>query len=451
MSLANKIINKKRLKPFVFSSLIVLASLAQADKPPFPAASLPAQAQGQQAIQLLGNRLPAIAAWYGMSTAEFARTLREDKAARIDQTGRLLYVEDEVAITADEVIAPQATFPYSETFALHSKAGSQRVIYLDFTGFITSGTAWAGGTTIDSPPFSLDADATRFNNSEMDIIQEVWKRVAEDYAPFDVDVTTEDPGQAAITRSSSTDQKYGTRALITTQDSRLCGGCGGVAYVGVYDLVGDYYQPAFVFYDALGSAKNMAEAVSHEIGHNLGLNHDGTSTTSYYTGHGSGETGWSPIMGVGYYTQLSQWSKGEYNDANQSQDDMVVIQQNGVLLKTDDHLDALNTSATALQTIAGTTLGRVDVSGTGVITTPADQDVFSLDIGEGDIALTVNPATVGTNLDIEASLYDSSGNLLIVSNPLDTTAASIELQGQAAGIYYLKIDGVGKGDALANG
>ena len=42
--------------------------------------------------------------------------------------------------------------------------------------------------------------------------------------------------------------------------------CGGVAYVGVFDNVGDYYKPALVFYNMLGSnEKNIAEAISHEV------------------------------------------------------------------------------------------------------------------------------------------------------------------------------------------
>jgi PKD repeat protein len=286
----------------------------------------------------------------------------------------------------------------------------------------------------------------------MDVIQEVWKRVAEDYAPFDVNVTTEDPGQDAMTRSSLSDQNYGTRALITAHDSRLCSSCGGVAYVGVYDVTGDHYQPAFVFHNKLsGNAKYIAEATSHEVGHNLGLSHDGTSTVGYYQGHGAGETSWSPIMGVGYYTQLSQWSKGEYNDANQHQDDIVVIQQNGVLLATDDHSNTLDAGATALSTRASTTAGMNDITAIGIISTPSDQDVFRFDMGAGDVLINVSPATVGTNLDVNVSLYTALGQLLQTSNPLEQTSASITLQGQPAGSYYLKIEGAGKGEALAQG
>jgi len=32
----------------------------------------------------------------------------------------------------------------------------------------------------------------------------------------------------------------------------------------------------------------VAEAASHEVGHSLGLSHDGTSTATYYQGHGLG-------------------------------------------------------------------------------------------------------------------------------------------------------------------
>jgi hypothetical protein len=33
-------------------------------------------------------------------------------------------------------------------------------------------------------------------------------------------------------------------------------------------------------------AKYIWEAVSHEVGHNMGLSHDGTATVGYYSGQG---------------------------------------------------------------------------------------------------------------------------------------------------------------------
>src|SRR6185436_5752509 len=175
-------------------------------------------------------------------------------------------------------------------------------------------------------------------------IVQMWQRVAEDYAPFDVDVTTEYPGEAALTRSSSSDDAYGMRVLISPISSYV-GNYGGIAYIGAFNDVGDYYKPALVFPEKLSNGeKYIAEACAHEAGHNVGLNHDGkTDGTGYYSGHGSGETGWSPIMGVGYYKNLSQWSKGEYAGANNTQDDLAII-QTYIAFRADDHG---NTSAAA--------------------------------------------------------------------------------------------------------
>ena len=65
--------------------------------------------------------------------------------------------------------------------------------------------------------------------------------------------------------------------------------------------------PVFVY---TTGGKSVAEASSHEVGHSLGLSHDGTSSTSYYTGHGNGETDWAPLMGVGYYANVTTWDRG---------------------------------------------------------------------------------------------------------------------------------------------
>lgn len=71
--------------------------------------------------------------------------------------------------------------------------------------------------------------------------------------------------------------------------------------------------PTFVFDEQLGNGneKYTAEAISHKVGHTLGLSHDGRITPSeeYYGGHGSGDTGWASIMGVGYYQNLPSGAK----------------------------------------------------------------------------------------------------------------------------------------------
>jgi hypothetical protein len=156
-------------------------------------------------------------------------------------------------------------------------------------------------------------------------------------------------------------------------------------------------------------------------------------------------------MGVGYYVDVSQWDKGEYTGSNnggssanynKGPDDLQVITNyNGFGYKVDDHGNDAST-ATALTT-AGTA-----VSGSGLISTRTDVDYFNFNTSGGSVTLNVNPAAIGANLDIEASLYDTSGVLVASSNPFQALNASITTV-LAAGQYFLKIDGVGAGDPTA--
>lgn len=395
--------------------------------------------RGQEAISNLSDRLPAVAAKYGKSASKLRRLLLQDPALHVDEADRLLYIDEapEVQESAadDETFVPKAgPFPNSQTFALHSRPGSSHVIYLDFDGYVTSNTAWnnsyGGGTAIDSAPFSIDTDPTTFNQQEQDTIQYIWQRVAEDYAAFDVDVTTQDPGDAGIFRSGSTDQTYGTRVVISPTNFTNQS-IGGIAYVGVFNYTGTFYKPAFVMSGNLSGAKNIAEATSHEVGHNLGLDHDGSPTAGYYSGHGD----WAPIMGVGYYRSVTQWSKGEYSGANNQQDDLAVIHSYGAPILADDYGD----NAGSASVLSGT-----NISVPGLITTRQDVDVFRFSTGTGNVSINLSPASLGGNLDIEAKISDSAGNIIAVSNPAGL-AASFN-QYLAAGTYYLSVDGAGLGD-----
>ncbi|HEY8559133.1 MAG TPA: PKD domain-containing protein [Pyrinomonadaceae bacterium] len=397
-------------------------------------------ARGQEAINRLGTRLPAVAARNGKTPAELRRLFLEDPTLHVDEkTDMLLYIDDQVDYTPSALenapTAEAAPYPYENTFKLHSRPGSNRVIYLDFNGHVTSGTSWnssyTGGQPINSAPYSLDGDPTTFNQQEQDAIQYIWQRVAEDFAPFDVDVTTEDPGDAAIFRSSSSDALYGTRAVISPTNF-TGNSIGGIAYVGVFDYVGTNYKPAFIMTSGLGNnEKNIAEATSHEVGHNLGLSHDGTASVGYYQGHGD----WAPIMGVGYYRSVTQWSKGEYPGANQLQDDLAVMQTYGIPVIADDHG---NTQASA------TALSGSSINVAGVVTTRADVDVFQFSTGGGSVAINFNPAPRGANLDIQATIRDANGNTVAVVNPAGLAASYTG--SLAAGVYYVTVDGVGAGD-----
>jgi PKD repeat protein len=443
----------------------------QVAKGPFPVLNLPdAVSKGQRAVDLLGANLPAVAAWYRKSPDEFTALLLNDVRLRLDRRGRLFAVDELTApvtagaktstATATVVAAAGSTglldgtlAPLDQTFLLHSKPGAQRTIYLNFKGATLTGTGWntsAGVTTITAQPYDIDGVPGTFSTTELQRIQGIWQRVAEDFAPFDVDVTTEAVSADLISRSSTSDTAFGTTVLITNSNGVYTCSCGGVAYLGSFDDVGDAYKPALVFYNQLagGDEKAVAEAISHEAGHNLGLQHDGTSTIGYYTGQGSGATGWAPIMGVGYYQALVQWSKGEYLDANNTQDDFAVAQTYGLPLRFDDHGD---TPATAT-VISGSSSGGVTTFATqGVIERSTDADVFAFSAAAGPVTLTLSPAARSANLDGTLTLTNSAGTVLASANPVDALNASITATLPAAGTYYVAVRGTGNGDPAGTG
>jgi len=424
--------------------------------PDFPLVDLPEAVSGSAAISALGRQLPEVARAYGRSEGLLRLHLQNDPSLAVDKKGRLFYVEETSptlaesgvpSLFADAVMAAELA-PLSDTFMLHSLPGANRVIYLDFDGQLLSGTAWNdafnNGQDISAPAFDIDGNPATFNDTERTRIQQIWQRVAEDYAPFQVDVTTEYPGEAAITRSSSSDQVYGMRVLISPI-SYLVGNAGGIAYVDVFDMVGDEYKPALVFPENLGpyGEKYVAEAASHETGHTLNLLHDGVSGgASYYPGHGSGETGWAPIMGAGYYQNLTQWSKGEYLNANNHEDDLTLIAAAGAPVRADDHGNAID-SATALE-------GSGELTVTGLIGQSSDVDVFIVSTGSGSLSVSAACAGLGPDLDVALELWDGEGSSITSDNPLSSLSASLSVQ-VVAGTYYLAVRGTGAGDPLGTG
>ncbi len=413
-------------------------------------------AHGRGALAHLGADLATAAGRSGLPADTLAETLRSDDSAWVDPSGHLFYTDEGPTSGTGRVAV--ASFAYDQTFRLHSRPTATRVLYLDFDGYELHDTAWnaAGTPALTVPAYSRDADPA-FSAAELDVVQEVWARVAEDYAPFGIDVTTQDPGTAALARTSADDLSYGSRVAITTDLSLRStisgcgGGCAGVAYVGTYDSVvtgySEYYQPAFALAAPSYSAADIAEIAAHEVGHNLGLRHDGEGSSAYYRDP-DGTRIWSPVMGAAY-TPLTQFSIGDYPGATQTQDDVAVIGQHGPNLIGDDYG---NGSATAYP------IGGATVSLTGLIGTRTDVDSFRVSRScSGPLTASVSPAALGADLDSRLRLLDSSGAVLAVSSPATVrggtgspvvtglgAALSLSL---GAGTYYLEVDGVGLDDA----
>ncbi|BBN82548.1 hypothetical protein PA25_25330 [Pseudoalteromonas sp. A25] len=370
-----------------------------------------------------------------------------------DNSGELFYIEE--GLTEPAVISDvQYTLPAVDVFKLHSNPNSPNKVFLDFNGGQVSAKAWGSGASYNAMPYDLDGDPTTFNDAERARIHEIWTRMADDFAAFDIDVTTEAPEEF----------NANTGWVLFTKDTDASGsamphqGAGGVAYVNVWGRSNyAYYQPAFVYYNRLGNgfAPYMAEAGSHELGHNLGLSHDGTSTQSYYTGLGNdGEpSSWAPIMGVGYYKNVTQWSKGEYPDASQTQDDIAIINDKlgrsadtsgqaasptSLYVDSTGHFSATNREIDP-DSIIAENKGSIQVG---------DSDWFQFNSGAGPAEFYATPAwdaftrssKRGANLDIGMKLYDSTGALIATSNDLYDTNASIQID-LAEGLHTLEIYG----------
>ncbi len=168
---------------------------------------------------------------------------------------------------------------------------------------------------------------------------------------------------------------------------------------------------------------------------------DSTMTLSWcrQLTHGSGQTGWAPIMGVGYYRSLSQWSKGEYLSANNSQDDLAII-SGAVGYAIDDHG---NTAASATQLSVGATGA---IANTGLISTRTDQDAFKFATQTGIVSIDVAPFDYSTgkgNLDVVLTLVNSLGTVVSVVNSASIINATLTTS-LPKGIYSVIVDGVGK-------
>jgi hypothetical protein len=387
------------------------------------------------------------------------------KYLKVDNDGGIFYSDTfslpkgtAAPVATSAVLAPQ---PISavDAFKLHSKPSASNIIYLDFDGHVITGTAWnSGGTnSYNAKPYDTDGTAASFSSTELSAIQQIWHRVAEDYAPFNVDVTTELPASFGPTvgRILITNSIDGNGVAMPSSTA------GGVAYVGVWggSNYANTYSPALVYYNNLASAAYyISEAASHEMGHNLSLSHDGTASVGYYSGHGTGFVSWAPIMGVGYYQNVTEWSKGEYTGANNVEDDISLITAR-LAARTDDHSNTLAGATPLLMDVSGVITVtnpendplNTSASNKGVIEKRDDSDYFTFDVNAGPLQITINPAwdafkradKRGANLDIQATLYDQTGTQVVQVDPVDDTNALISTTIATAGTYYLAITGVG--------
>jgi autotransporter-associated beta strand protein len=301
---------------------------------------------------------------------------------------------------------------YQEVIPLQSLPGAPGTIYLDFDGSKGPHDTWS---------YRGDAAPSGFSNST---IRDIWIRVAEDFLPFNINVTTD----ARIYDNATRGRRI--RCIITPTGWHRA---GGVAYIGSYNWGGDP-----VCWSLNYTGDGAVTVISHEIGHTLGLYHHGHNGAEYYGGHGSGATSWAPIMGTGYGRSLKHWSDGSYNLATRpSQRDLTTItNQNGVDFRPDDCGETLAT-ARYLWIAPGNTVTNQQ----GLIETPGEIDSYRFRTTGGAVNLTASTATIGINLDIKADLVNAATNAVVLTSDSTASANATLSTTLPAGEYLLRITG----------
>jgi hypothetical protein len=317
--------------------------------------------------------------------------------------------------------------PLSDVPALNSDPDATASLYLDFSG--AAAQAWGSYNVPATPAYDQDGDVTTFSDSELASIREIWARVAESYSPFNINVTTVDPGNLSDGLTSK---------VVVGGSGAWLGPAGGVSYVGSFSNPAPNVEWVFPGELGNGNPKYTADAIAHEAGHSFGLNHQssysGTKKTAEYRGDSGGV---APIMGVSYYSTRGKWSNGQSSlGYSIYQDDMAVIASNtnGFGYRADDHGDTIG-AADALD------VSDANVSGSGIINSTSDVDAFSFVTSAGTVNFSVNVAQYGAMLDATLKLVDLNGTVIASS---DTSSLSESLTASVgAGSYRLMVSSKG--------
>ncbi len=314
----------------------------------------------------------------------------------ITTTGLLLIVSLAFSQYID-MSRPEEDFSSAEALLLESLPGAPNVVYINWS-------------TIGSSP---EAIATLVKG---------WRLSAEDFRPFNVNITT----NVSIFNNTPVSNRLQV-------DLHVGDGGGACALSGF----------------GKGSVLCWAPLVnlSHEIGHGLGLNHDGGGGDGEYY---KGNEYWGPLMGFTSLTKMSTFSKGEYSSPSNTEDDLYMM-DTLLAYRVDDHGSTLFTGTPLI--IIGDSVSAEDNN--GLIERNNDIDIFRLVFTEeSNVELEITPLRHYNNLHVKARILDENGIEVVTSTPFQHDG-NISLVKQAAiisadfsaGNYYLEISNSGYADS----
>ncbi len=355
----------------------------------------------------------------------------------------------------------RARHPLTSIPILNSNPGARNTLYLDFDGHQEDLHRGRHNVlrTDTRGAFSIDSDNSTFTDEELNAIEGVWDHVLEDFAPFDVNVTTVEPPAHSFSDGTA------VRIVIGGDDDFWYRRDAGGVYIPGFPHIAFVFTEDRVASPSLRGnrlASSIAGTVSHEAGHAYGLDHqqyynaDGsqpetvgsiqqahsqhhaprseeyvTFDPEYNPGQRGGpgsqlEEGWVPIMGGGGSGKRDTWHYGPTTSATRYQDDLAELGRR-LGFRADDHGASVAT-ATWLAT-----LDR-EIQASGIIGGARDADWFAFYHGGGEITLQVDEATVGANLDALLELRNAAGHVLRPDAAGRIRGSGMELQSQKHGL-----------------
>lgn len=307
----------------------------------------------------------------------------------------------------------------------NSLPGATYSLYLSFIGSVSSDNFYGDATSQVTPVFDRDNTPSGFSAGELEWIDRIWRNVAEDFAPFNINVTTVVPAAGAKHLRANIGGNYLDWYIEEA---------GGVSGIDTFRLAGN--PNIFIFTDGFFSAAHVADAVSHEAGHSFGLNHhsdwNGTTKVNEYA-QGSGN--WSPIMGGGYRAHTTWWNGPGNSSPTQLQDDLsrLASANNKFGYRADDVAGAPLTARDL------GVLSAAPATFSGIIGRNDDVDLFKITYaGGGQFRALVEGIGEGANLDAALELRDAANQVIQTANPGNSRDASITAS-LAPGVYYLAV------------
>jgi hypothetical protein len=256
---------------------------------------------------------------------------------------------------------------------------------------------------------------------------EAWQGYAAGFSAFDVNVTT-DPDVYAATPV----ENRGIAHQLTSED--------GISGCGIGSFGTD--KPCTIYKKA--SPVAQGGTLFHESGHQVGLFHDRSVGNAYFPGFAAFQ--WVPIMGnyplsLKWDQRVWQFSKGEFADSREMQDDFEVITKTTKIpFRAKTHV------GTKPLKLNGTRVPALE--NRGQIVRSTDLDIWSFEVtgalARAKLKLFRTESPFGSMLDIDASILDAAGNSMARSNKPVNRDAEFDVA-LPAGKYALTVKGGAEG------